>query len=53
MFAAEAKERERAGGRLKGKEKIPDLGQARDKAAAVTGANPHYVSDVKKLRKTL
>ncbi|MGA7235638.1 MAG: MT-A70 family methyltransferase [Bryobacteraceae bacterium] len=52
MFAKEAKERERIGGRAKGKEKIPDPGQARDKAAKVVGANPHYVSDVKALKQS-
>jgi 16S rRNA G966 N2-methylase RsmD len=42
---AEAKGRMAQGG--KGTEKIPDLGEAREKAAAAVGVNPRYVQDAK------
>lgn len=58
MFAAEAKERQRAAGREHGRgqklqQKVAEAVhvQARDKAAKATGANRQYVSDVKALRK--
>jgi len=38
MLKAEAKARMAEGGRTKGTEKIPDLGESRDKAAVITGA---------------
>lgn len=53
LLEAEAKERQLS--TLKhntDKEKIPerDKGQARDKAAAIVGVNPRYVSDAKKIK---
>ena len=53
-FAADAKERQKLskGRGVKGPEIVPDLNQsidARDKAAALVGINPHYVSDAKAL----
>lgn len=47
LFEAEAKER-----RHRDKERIPDpeLGQARDHAAAAFNVNPRYVQDAKRLR---
>jgi N6-adenosine-specific RNA methylase IME4/ParB-like chromosome segregation protein Spo0J len=53
MFAAEAKDRQRRGGREKGSQIIdyPDTGKAAEKAAKVTGANRQYVADVKALRR--
>lgn len=57
LFEAEARERQRLseGRGRKGRVKLPDLppgefGQARDKAAATTGASPRYVSDAKRLK---
>lgn len=44
----EAKERMSEGG--KGTEKIPDLGESREKAAKLTNTNSRYVSDAKKLQ---
>jgi hypothetical protein len=43
--------RERQGTRTDIAEKIPqgETGRARDKAASAVGANPHYVSDAKKI----
>lgn len=49
LFAAEARER-----MLRGKkdptERIPE-GEAREKAAATVGVNPHYVTDIKRIKK--
>jgi hypothetical protein len=44
-----AKERQRAGGRAKGSEKVRDAGKATDKAAAVVGVSPRYVETAKVL----
>lgn len=55
LLEAEAKERMSAGGvaRQQGAEKIPHpesaKGEAREKAAAIAGTNPRYVSDAKRL----
>jgi hypothetical protein len=54
MYATEAKEREREGGRNKGKQLFADpenKGQARDQAAKAVGSNRQYVSDLKKMEK--
>lgn len=54
-FEAEAKQRqkERKGNQPGAStEKIPDLGEAREKAAEAVGVNPRYVSEAKKLRDT-
>ena len=48
-----AKKRMRLGGVHKGTEIIPDPGEAREKAAKRVGANPHYVSDAKKIAKEM
>jgi ParB-like chromosome segregation protein Spo0J len=50
LFEAEAKERQ--GKRNDIKEKFPEssAGQSRDKAAAVVGVNPRYVSDAKRIK---
>jgi len=58
MLEAEAKERMVAGGeaRQQGVEKIPhpeeDKGKSRDKAAELSGANPRYVSDGKRIKES-
>jgi hypothetical protein len=49
QLAAEAKKRIRLSNASKEKIADSDKGQARDKAAAMVGANPHYVSDAKKI----
>ncbi len=58
LLEAEAKERmsraaeiEQSNCKNQGKERIPDPGQARDKAAKLVGVNPRYVSDAKMIRK--
>jgi hypothetical protein len=57
FYAAEAKERQRLspGRPKKGQARVPYLKkgeeQARDKAAKAARTNPHYVSDVKKIKK--
>lgn len=47
--AERAKQRMSDGG--KGVEKIPHLGKARDKASEAVGANPHYVTDAKRIER--
>jgi hypothetical protein len=49
LLEKEAKERMAAGGRDKGKQKVADPGQARDKAAKAVHVNRQYVSDAKRL----
>jgi N6-adenosine-specific RNA methylase IME4 len=52
MFASEAKQRQRHGGREKVGKKFTtfETGKAAVLAAKAAGANPHYVADVKALR---
>lgn len=58
MLEAEAAERQRASrakpgeqiGQVAEKIPAPNAGESRDKAAAITGVNPHYVTDAKKLK---
>jgi hypothetical protein len=54
MYATEAKEREREGGRNKGSQKVDYLsneGRAATQAAKAVGSNRQYVSDLKKMEK--
>lgn len=46
----EARSRMSAGGRSKGTELIPDLGESRQKAARTANVNEHYVTDAKSLK---
>lgn len=48
LFTAEAKARQ--GHRSDITERIPECGEAREKAAAIVGVNPHYVTDVKRIK---
>lgn len=49
MFADAAKERQRAGGREKGKANLPEARQARDDAASALNVSPRLVQDAKKV----
>jgi hypothetical protein len=51
LFDAEAKERQRAGGRQKGWAKLPEaVARPREKAAALVGASPRSVQDAASIR---
>jgi DNA modification methylase len=51
QFAAEARERQRLGGKEKLPAKLPEAGEAREKAARACGVSPRYVSDAKLLHR--
>jgi hypothetical protein len=49
QLAAEAKKRQRLSNANRAIVPESEKGRARDKAAAMLGANPHYVTDAKKI----
>lgn len=49
LLEAEAKERERQGGKLKGRAKFTYVGKATEQAGALIGVAPRYVSEIKRI----